>query len=677
MPEVCLFEGQLISVNDIYKKNIDVSESVFKCINCNERLCFRKSRNGNKNYTEHFYHYNGDPGTHINCEKCAKEFSEKKMSAFHQKFSGFTKNDFKEILRTKDTITHIVDGYDKSKCIGIEYQNSKISCEDIKSRDNVSKLDWIFNVETQYTRIVEIGNKVICEIPHDNWEKALKVVKNKIFLYTGCYEWIMLFDRNAYHIESEGITRNVWIGEIVLFQDILNLTCLNTILKQSGKDHFNKLNNKLKLTRTINAKCSLSMNLLDNIHRNYVLSKNLSHNEILAIKSVAGSGKTTTLLNVAKKHKDKNILYLAFNKSLVSEIQSKIKKENIKNMKPFTFDKLMRQVYVDKFKEHPKIMDLKPYTIGTIVPWLKDKRYKIRDYYCHHFKKFCKNVDCTNIDDYMTMFIGDQKSLLSDMWKKSNNRRFATFDSIRKQSLVNNWLKDIIDNQYDMILIDEAQDFDMIMLRMILKDTTIPKVFVGDPLQSIYKFRGSINAFEHLPMNACIIEFYSTFRIGNPACDLIRNSFKDCWIISKSVNNTTLINDFDLHTRYTYLFRKWKTLYTVALTTKRIWINDYDNQFDRLLQMHKKLNDDEFEDDLPKFLKSLSYQELEDMLLTIQENIVDENECLVKFYIIHQYKGLETENIRIANDFCTSSQEEQNLKYVALTRGLKSIVLDK
>jgi superfamily I DNA/RNA helicase len=281
------------------------------------------------------------------------------------------------------------------------------------------------------------------------------------------------------------------------------------------------------------------------------------------------------------------------------------------------------------------------------------------------------------------MFIGKQKPLLLKMWNKSNNREFTTFDSIRKQSLVNNWLTDIIDNKYDMILIDEAQDFDMIMLRMILRDTKIPKVFVGDPLQSIYKFRGSINAFEHLPMNASIIEFYSTFRIGNPACDIIRNTFEDCWIISKSVNNTNIIDEFDSNTKYTYLFRKWKTLYTVALSTKRIWINDYDNQFDKMIQMHKKLNksyntDDEIDDDLPKFLKSLSYQELEDMLLTIQENIVPEHECLVKFYIIHQYKGLETENIRIANDFCIPfTQEEKNLKYVALTRGMKNIVLDQ
>ena len=40
-------------------------------------------------------------------------------------------------------------------------------------------------------------------------------------------------------------------------------------------------------------------------------------------------------------------------------------------------------------------------------------------------------------------------------------------------------------------------------------------------MQAIYQFR-AINAFEYLPSNSLIIEFYSTFRIGNPACDEIR-----------------------------------------------------------------------------------------------------------------------------------------------------------
>jgi DNA transposition AAA+ family ATPase len=50
------------------------------------------------------------------------------------------------------------------------------------------------------------------------------------------------------------------------------------------------------------------MYLLDDIHRNYINEYMFKENDILAIKSVAGSGKTTTLLNIAKKHSNKQIL---------------------------------------------------------------------------------------------------------------------------------------------------------------------------------------------------------------------------------------------------------------------------------------------------------------------------------------------------------------------------------
>ena len=52
----------------------------------------------------------------------------------------------------------------------------------------------------------------------------------------------------------------------------------------------------------------------------------------MAIKSVAGSGKTTTLLELSKIHKNKRILYIAFNRSLISEIKDKIDSEKIETI---------------------------------------------------------------------------------------------------------------------------------------------------------------------------------------------------------------------------------------------------------------------------------------------------------------------------------------------------------
>jgi superfamily I DNA/RNA helicase len=246
--------------------------------------------------------------------------------------------------------------------------------------------------------------------------------------------------------------------------------------------------------------------------------------------------------------------------------------------------------------------------------------------------------------------------------------------------MVHRWLNGYIDKTYDMIMIDETQDFDAIMLQMLLNDTTIPKLFVGDPKQSIYQWRGCINAFNHLPAKSLIVEFYSTFRIGDPACEMIRKKFRDCWMISKSNHPTTLTHDLDtiIDKNYTYLFRSWRRLLTTARTMPKVWICNYEQQIEKIRKLHPVISkfgipEEEFEDDLPSFLKSMSKEALEELISEIEENVVSKEEATCKFYTIHAYKGLEDDHVRIANDIDT---EDSNLYYVALTRGMQIIVED-
>jgi hypothetical protein len=682
MPNFCIFQNKLTTPEDIYKFNID-KNSEFICYTCNKRLHFRQSRNGNKDYTEHFYHQNTTKNTHIDCDNDTYEKVKKEMSEFHSMFSNFVKNDCKEIVRSFDFKKHIVDGYDKENNMGIEFQNSKISVEDIISRDKTTELDWIFNVEKQYIRRVNIGNQVVCEIPHDNWEKAVKVVENNLFLYTGYKTWIWLSDRESYRVEIDNKLRNVWIGEICYFQDVLDNTCLQYIITDKGIENFNSINNELDSVSIIYARCKKSMFLLDEIHRKYVNIHNFKTNDIVAIKSVAGSGKTTSLLNLSKIHNNKRVLYIAFNKSLITEIKDKIKSQSIQNMFPFTFDALLYKLFISIKGYEPEIIDLRPQFISNIIPFLDGKPYKVREYYCNKFTQFCNDADINDIRSFCLKIIGDKKPLLEQMWDKVKQEKLITFESIRKQAYINKWFKSFIDTNYDLIMIDETQDFDMIMLKMLLNDTTIPKIFVGDPMQSIYDFRGCINAFNYLPKDALIVEFYSTFRIGNPACDIIRSKFKECWMISKSKNETNFVNSFELNEKYVYLFRSWRVLLQTAENTQNIWIYSYDKKINEIRNLHKKLSnrtymddvDNKFEDDLPKFLTSITSQQLENLLNNINTNIVNFEDSVVKFYTTHSYKGMENEIIRLSNDI--NICEDENIYYVAITRGMKKILIDE
>uniref|UniRef100_A0A914WDS8 UvrD-like helicase ATP-binding domain-containing protein n=1 Tax=Plectus sambesii TaxID=2011161 RepID=A0A914WDS8_9BILA len=81
-------------------------------------------------------------------------------------------------------------------------------------------------------------------------------------------------------------------------------------------------------------------------------------------------------------------------------------------------------------------------------------------------------------------------------------------------------------NTYDAILINEAQDMNPAILDVISKQTQSPRMFVGDPNQQIYSFRGTTNAFEEIK-ETITSTFYLTqiFRFG-PDIAFIDN----CWL---------------------------------------------------------------------------------------------------------------------------------------------------
>ena len=679
MPNFAIYKEQIITSEDIYKFNIDTS-SEFTCYNCNKQVHFRKKRNIENNFTEHFYHPNTIKDTHIECENLTLD-KVKDTDTWHNTFSNFIENENREIIRRNGEIKHIVDAYDALNNMGIEFQNSPISVEAIKSRDATTNLDWIFNVENQYIRKVEIGNKIVCEIPHENWEKAVKAVKNSVFLYTGYKEWVYLEDRENYRVEIDNKRINVWIGIPCTFEDIYENTCLQNILSEEGKEYYISCSKSLDTVKILYARCKKSMFLLDTIHRNYVNTHVFNKNDILAIKSVAGSGKTTTLLNLSKIHNKKKILYLAFNKSLIEEIKAKIKEHKITNLFPFTFDALIYDCYYTIKDMRPEIKSLTTQTIQDSIPWLKGKPYRLRKYYVDQYNKYCNSSTHLNISNYT------DEPFVRGLWEKTLKGELLTFEGLRKLSLIQKWFKNSIDINYDMIMIDETQDFDMLMLRMLLDDTTIPKIFVGDPKQSIYQWRGCINGFNHMPKDSLIIEFYSTFRVGDPACEIIRKQFNDCWMISKSKNITNIISDISLigDEKYTYLFRTWRHLLTRASSTPNIWINSFDTKIGEIRRKHAILSknktafqDDQYEDDLPKFLSSITEEELEQLIENIENNMsFNKDEANCKMYTIHGYKGLEDNIIRIASDVELKLEEEDiNVFYVALTRGMKYILMD-
>ena len=69
MPSFAVYNDTIISVEDIYKYDID-KKSVFKCFECDNILKFRQCRNADSDspIVDHFYHQNNTKDTHKTCE---------------------------------------------------------------------------------------------------------------------------------------------------------------------------------------------------------------------------------------------------------------------------------------------------------------------------------------------------------------------------------------------------------------------------------------------------------------------------------------------------------------------------------------------------------------------------------------------------------------------------------
>lgn len=434
------------------------------------------------------------------------------------------------------------------------------------------------------------------------------------------------------------------------------------------------------------ARCRNSMKILDKLHREYV-QKGLNFEnkkQIVAIKSVAGSGKTTTLLQLAQRHTNKKILYLAFNRSLIEEIRGKLESNGIRNMTAQTFDSLMRDVYIHNNDKLPNLIELKHTTIADYHPFFAGKNFQLRKSYVGYYQKFCNQTGHNDIKKFCQRVLGGEKRLLVTMWEDTLTGKYHTFDSLRKLAQINRWSRGYLDKIYDMVFIDEAQDFDPLMLHILLNDVNLPKVFVGDPRQAIYEWRGCINSFDRLPPDAMTIEFYSTFRVGEPACKVICKAFEDCWMISRSQNKThiTSNHEFGPEEDYVYLFRTWKCLLlTAAKMRTKVWIHNFEPQIEFIKKLHQKLQysdlskeeREEFSDDLPAFLIKLTYEDLDDLLTSVKGNYTNnKSKAKCHMYTIHTFKGLEHDRVKIHDDI---KPEEENLKYVALTRGKKEVVI--
>jgi hypothetical protein len=84
----------------------------------------------------------------------------------------------------------------------------------------------------------------------------------------------------------------------------------------------------------------------------------LKNKQNVIVNAVAGSGKTTTILGIAKQMPDINILQITYNKALQLEVEEKVKKEKLINIKIYTYHGIACSFYDYTAWTDDKITDI-------------------------------------------------------------------------------------------------------------------------------------------------------------------------------------------------------------------------------------------------------------------------------------------------------------------------------
>jgi superfamily I DNA/RNA helicase len=229
----------------------------------------------------------------------------------------------------------------------------------------------------------------------------------------------------------------------------------------------------------------------------------------IKINAVAGSGKTTTIIEYAKaRPATAKILYLAFNKSVKLEAIKKISAKGLSNVTVETAHSLAYKniVFQHQYKVRPQ--GYKTHEIAQLLG-LQGNGEKHHEYViANHINKFISlfcNSDKLKVRDINYLeTINDAKAntfvkTFYQFIETQTRHLLAKMDKGEIEITHDFYLKKFqLQNPvlvFDYILFDEGQDASAAMLDIFLKQAAT-KVIVGDTHQQIYSWRYAVNSLE-------------------------------------------------------------------------------------------------------------------------------------------------------------------------------------
>ena len=251
----------------------------------------------------------------------------------------------------------------------------------------------------------------------------------------------------------------------------------------------------------------------------------------IKINAVAGSGKTTTIIEYAwAQPKTARILYLAFNRSVKIEAEKRFLDKGLLNVKVETAHSLAFKnvVYRNNYKVRPQ--GYKTHEIAEMLG-LKGSGEKHAEYIvANHINKFLTyfcNSDKGKVPDLNYLDVTHDEKARSfvanfyDYIQSQTRLLLSKMDKGEIEIIHDFYLKKFQLSQpvlpYDYILFDEGQDASAAMLDIFLKQPAV-KVIVGDTHQQIYAWRYAVNSLDKADFTQ--YQLSTSFRFRQDVADL-------------------------------------------------------------------------------------------------------------------------------------------------------------
>jgi superfamily I DNA/RNA helicase len=430
----------------------------------------------------------------------------------------------------------------------------------------------------------------------------------------------------------------------------------------------------------------------------------------LRINAVAGSGKTTTIIEyAASRPANARILYLAFNKSVKLEATRKFAEYGLTNTKVETAHSLAYKHVVFRLNYKVKAQGYKNSEICQLLDIRGNEEKHAEFVIANHISKFVTyfcNSDKAKVQDlnYLDTVVDAQaKTFVRTFYKfieDGTRLLLAKMDRGEIEITHDFYLKKFqLSNPalpYDYILFDEAQDASAAMLDVFMKQKAT-KVIVGDTHQQIYGWRHAVNSLDKADFNT--LQLSASFRftqdIANLATEILswKNHLFECKpvvITGKGASKKEVTKATIARTNLGLLLKaieyitdnsKVKHIYFEGNISSYMYADDGASLYDVLSLYngnHDRIRDKlvgsmKDMDDLEEYVEKTEDHQLATMIEIVREygnevhGIIkslkelhtgdeDRHKAEMIFSTVHRSKGMEYDVVYLVNDFLSESK---------------------